>query len=259
VSTSATRAATCTPSFLKVGPGDVIEDVSYFTTGCGFGTATCSLLVELVRGKTVDAGRWRSPTPTSKLRWTAIPKEKDYPERSRFALQAAIEDYRKGRAEGRITDAMLEQARGIATAAAANQAGNGQTSQDVNAAPKSLNPPAWSRSNSTSRFVRTIAVASNRRVAAGSRQRRDRRRNRARNRSASSVRSRRSGSLGGARTARSGRACRPRPRLPASAWSADRARRWRAISTTRPTSSRSSRVTPASTTGSRAAARSWTP
>ena len=40
--------------FLKVGPGDVIEDVSYFTTGCGFGTATCSLLVELVRGKTVD-------------------------------------------------------------------------------------------------------------------------------------------------------------------------------------------------------------
>jgi len=40
--------------FLKVGPGDVIEDVSYFTTGCGFGTATCSLLVELAKGKTVD-------------------------------------------------------------------------------------------------------------------------------------------------------------------------------------------------------------
>ena len=40
--------------FLKIGPGDVIEDVSYFTTGCGFGTATCSLLVELARGKTVD-------------------------------------------------------------------------------------------------------------------------------------------------------------------------------------------------------------
>ena len=27
--------------FLKVGPGAVIEDISYFTTGCGFGTATC--------------------------------------------------------------------------------------------------------------------------------------------------------------------------------------------------------------------------
>ena len=33
--------------YLKVGPGDVIEDISYFTTGCGFGTATCSLVVEL--------------------------------------------------------------------------------------------------------------------------------------------------------------------------------------------------------------------
>jgi NifU-like protein involved in Fe-S cluster formation len=41
--------------YLKVGPGDVIEDVSYFTTGCGFGTATCSLLVDLALGKTLDA------------------------------------------------------------------------------------------------------------------------------------------------------------------------------------------------------------
>ena len=40
--------------FLKVGPGAVIEDISYFTTGCGFGTATCSLVVELAKGKTID-------------------------------------------------------------------------------------------------------------------------------------------------------------------------------------------------------------
>ncbi len=40
--------------FLKVGPGAVIEDISYFTTGCGFGTATCSLVVELAKGKTIE-------------------------------------------------------------------------------------------------------------------------------------------------------------------------------------------------------------
>ena len=40
--------------FLKVGPGAVIEDISYFTTGCGFGTATCSLVVDLAAGKTID-------------------------------------------------------------------------------------------------------------------------------------------------------------------------------------------------------------
>ena len=40
--------------YLKIGPGERIEDISYFTTGCGFGTATCSLLVELARGKTID-------------------------------------------------------------------------------------------------------------------------------------------------------------------------------------------------------------
>ncbi len=40
--------------FLKIGPGAVIEDISYFTTGCGFGTATCSLVVDLAKGKTID-------------------------------------------------------------------------------------------------------------------------------------------------------------------------------------------------------------
>ena len=121
--------------FLKVGTGDVIEDVSYFTTGCGFGTATCSLLVELVRGKTVDEALAITDADIEAALDGYPEKKKDYPERSRFALQAAVEDYRKGRAEGRITDAMLEQARGIAAAAAAKP-GNGQTSQDIEAGPK---------------------------------------------------------------------------------------------------------------------------
>jgi NifU-like protein involved in Fe-S cluster formation len=122
--------------FIKVGPGDVIEDVSYFTTGCGFGTATCSLLVEMARGKTVDEALAITDADIEAALDGYPEKKKDYPERSRLALQAAIEDYRKGRAEGRITDAMLEQARGIAAAAAASQAGTGTTSEDEKAAPK---------------------------------------------------------------------------------------------------------------------------
>jgi hypothetical protein len=60
-------------------------------------------------------------------------KKKDYPERSRIALQTAIEDYKKKRAAGTITDTMLEQARASAAVASlATQNGNGKTSQDDN-------------------------------------------------------------------------------------------------------------------------------
>jgi NifU-like protein involved in Fe-S cluster formation len=124
--------------FLKVGPGDVIEDISYFTTGCGFGTATCSLLVELARGKTIDEALAITDGDIEAALDGYPEKKKDYPERSRLALQAAVEDYRAGRAAGRITDAMLEQARGIAAAAAASVAGTGTTEEDAKAGPKIL-------------------------------------------------------------------------------------------------------------------------
>src|SRR6204780_3931406 len=119
--------------YLKVGPGDVIEDISYFTTGCGFGTATCSLLVELARGKTIDEALTISDADIEAALDGYPEKKKDYPERSRLALQAAVEGYRAGRARGRITDAMLEQARGIAAAAAASAAGTGTTEEDAKA------------------------------------------------------------------------------------------------------------------------------
>ncbi len=125
--------------FIKVGPGDVIEDVSYFTTGCGFGTATCSLLVEMARGKTIDEALAITDADIEAALDGYPEKKKDYPERSRFALQAAIEDYRKGRAEGRITDAMLERARAtVAAASAASTSGNGTTEEDAKAGPKIL-------------------------------------------------------------------------------------------------------------------------
>jgi len=118
--------------YLKVGPGEVIEDISYFTTGCGFGTATCSLLVELARGKTIDQALAITDADIEAALGGYPEKKRDYPERSRLALIAAIDDYKAKRAAGQITDAMLEAARATAAAAALSSLpGNGQTSQDV--------------------------------------------------------------------------------------------------------------------------------
>ena len=97
--------------YLKVGPGDVIEDVSYFTTGCGFGTATCSVLVDLALGKTIDQAYAISDADIEAALDGYPEKKKDYPGRSIAALRAAIDDYRTKRAAGSISDAMLEAAR----------------------------------------------------------------------------------------------------------------------------------------------------
>jgi NifU-like protein involved in Fe-S cluster formation len=102
--------------YLKVGPGDVIEDVSYFTTGCGFGTATCSVLVDLSLGKTIDEAYAISDADIEAALDGYPEKKKDYPGRSIAALRAAIDDYRQKRAAGAISDAMLEAARTDAAA-----------------------------------------------------------------------------------------------------------------------------------------------
>ena len=115
--------------YLKVGPDDVIEDVSYFTTGCGFGTATCSLVVDLALGKTLDDAYAISDADIEAQLDGYPEKKRDYPERSRLALQAAIDDFRAKRAAGKITDEMLAQARAASTRSA-TLPGNGRTSQD---------------------------------------------------------------------------------------------------------------------------------
>jgi NifU-like protein involved in Fe-S cluster formation len=80
--------------YLRVGAGEVIEDVSYFTTGCGFGTATCSLLVELAQGKTLEQA-YAITEGDIEAQLDGYPeKKKDYPGRSLNALRAAIDDYR---------------------------------------------------------------------------------------------------------------------------------------------------------------------
>jgi NifU-like protein involved in Fe-S cluster formation len=102
--------------FLKVGPGAVIEDISYFTTGCGFGTATCSLVVDLARGKTVD-GAAAITTEQVEAELDGYPeKKKDYPQRALEALHVAIDDYRAKLASGAIDDLSALPPRQIVTA-----------------------------------------------------------------------------------------------------------------------------------------------
>ncbi len=107
--------------FLKVGPGAVIEDISYFTTGCGFGTATCSLVVELAKGKTVDEALAITAGDVESQLAGYPEKKKDYPERALEALKIAIDDYRSKVAAGAVPDfgAMDAPARPVTVAAAA--------------------------------------------------------------------------------------------------------------------------------------------
>ena len=90
--------------FLKVGPGAVIEDISYFTTGCGFGTATCSLMVDLAKGKTVDEALAITPGDVEQQLGGYPEKKKDYPQRAIEALHVAIDDYQQKIASGAIPD-----------------------------------------------------------------------------------------------------------------------------------------------------------
>ena len=90
--------------FLKVGPGAVIEDISYFTTGCGFGTATCSLVVDLAKGKTIDEAATIATSEVEAQLGGYPEKKKDYPERALEALHVAIEDYRSKVASGAVPD-----------------------------------------------------------------------------------------------------------------------------------------------------------
>ncbi len=90
--------------FLKIGPGAVIEDVSYFTTGCGFGTATCSIVVDLVKNKTVDEASALSTGDIESALGGYPEKKKDYPQRAIEALHVALDDYKQKVASGAIPD-----------------------------------------------------------------------------------------------------------------------------------------------------------
>lgn len=90
--------------FLKIGPGAIIEDITYFTTGCGFGTATCSLVTEMARGKTLEEAEAISEQQVMDALGGYPEKKRDYPGRTLEALRLAIEDYRTKVAHGDIPD-----------------------------------------------------------------------------------------------------------------------------------------------------------
>lgn len=90
--------------FLKIGPGAIIEDMSYFTTGCGFGTATCSLVTELARGKTIEEAEAITEQQVMDALGGYPEKKRDYPGRTLEALKLAIDDYRSKVAKGDVPD-----------------------------------------------------------------------------------------------------------------------------------------------------------
>jgi NifU-like protein involved in Fe-S cluster formation len=90
--------------FLKIGPGAIIEDISYFTTGCGFGTATCSLVVDLAKNKTVDEAAALTEKDIEDQLGGYPEKKKDYPQRALEALHVALDDYKQKVASGAIPD-----------------------------------------------------------------------------------------------------------------------------------------------------------
>ena len=90
--------------FLKIGPGAIIEDISYFTTGCGFGTATCSLVVDLAKGKTISEASAISTEDIERELGGYPEKKKDYPQRALEALHVALDDYKSKVASGSVPD-----------------------------------------------------------------------------------------------------------------------------------------------------------
>lgn len=90
--------------FLKIGPGAIIEDISYFTTGCGFGTATCTLVTDLAKGKTIDEALAITEQQVMDELGGYPEKKSDYPGRALEALKLSIDDYKAKVAAGTVPD-----------------------------------------------------------------------------------------------------------------------------------------------------------
>jgi nitrogen fixation protein NifU and related proteins len=80
--------------YLKIDPSERIVDISYFTTGCGFGVATSAIVTELAKGKTVEEAMQISATDIEDFLGGYPERKKDYPSRVLEALHAAIANYR---------------------------------------------------------------------------------------------------------------------------------------------------------------------
>jgi NifU-like protein len=80
--------------YLKIGPGERIDDISYFTTGCGFGVATCAIVTSLAKGKTVQEAEQISTKDVEDFLGGYPERKRDYPERVLEALHITLSNYR---------------------------------------------------------------------------------------------------------------------------------------------------------------------
>jgi NifU-like protein involved in Fe-S cluster formation len=80
--------------YLKIAD-ERISDISYFTTGCGFGVATAAIVTELAKGKSVDEAAAISASDIEDYLGGYPERKKDYPTRVLEALHVAIDNYRK--------------------------------------------------------------------------------------------------------------------------------------------------------------------
>jgi len=81
--------------YLRIGADQRIDDVSYFTTGCGFGVATCAIVTSLVKGKTVDEAEHLTAKEIEDFLGGYPERKRDYPERVLEALRITLGNYRK--------------------------------------------------------------------------------------------------------------------------------------------------------------------
>jgi NifU-like protein involved in Fe-S cluster formation len=81
--------------YLKIGADERIDDISYFTTGCGFGVATCAIVTSLAKGKTVDEAERLTPKEIEDFLGGYPERKRDYPERVLEALRITLGNYRK--------------------------------------------------------------------------------------------------------------------------------------------------------------------
>ncbi|HEV2878290.1 MAG TPA: iron-sulfur cluster assembly scaffold protein [Candidatus Eremiobacteraceae bacterium] len=84
--------------YLKIGEGERIDDISYFTTGCGFGVATCAIVTSLAKGKTVDEAEKISTKEVEDFLGGYPERKRDYPERVLEALRITLSNYRSAQA-----------------------------------------------------------------------------------------------------------------------------------------------------------------
>jgi len=80
--------------YLKIDESARIVDISYFTTGCGFGVATAAIVTQLAKGKTVDEASNISTEDIEAYLGGYPERKKDYPVRVLEALNVAIGNYK---------------------------------------------------------------------------------------------------------------------------------------------------------------------